>query len=297
MPENRVQDLVARARRLLQPLDPVPTGALEEVSPLAGVRALLFDIYGTVLVSASGDVGAGDQADHERTFRAAANAAGIAVFDVAPMGVDERFVAAVRAHHARARASGVDVPEVEIRYVWRELLAAWRSEGRLGEWTDGGVEVLALEFECRANPVWCMPGFPGMLERLKDGLALGIVSNAQFYTPIVLEALTGRSLRDLGFEPDLCAWSWEQRCAKPSPRLLGGVLARLAERGIGPGQVAFIGNDTARDIVPARDAGCRTILFAGDRRSLRVQAGVKPDAVITDLSRLPPLLGRGPAIP
>lgn len=297
MQQAKREELVERARRQLTPLGPVATGALEDLAPLTGVRAVLFDIYGTVVVSASGDIGAGEQADRERTFSAAAAAAGIAVLGEAPRGVGERFAATVRAHHARARASGVDVPEVEIRDVWRELLAAWRSEGRVGAWTDAELEVFALEFECRANPVWCMPGFPGVLERLKEDLALGIVSNAQFYTPIVLEALTGRTLRDLGFDPDLCAWSWEQRCAKPSPRLLGVVLERLAARGIRPREVVFVGNDTARDIVPAREAGCRTVLFAGDRRSLRVQAGVKPDAVITDLSRLPGMLGRGPGTP
>lgn len=291
------KELVERARRQRAPLLPVATGVLEQLPPLRGVRAVLFDIYGTVLVSASGDIEAGEWADRERIFRAAAAEAGIEVHGEAPLGVRERFAATVCAHHARARASGADVPEVEIRDVWREVLAVWAAEGRVGAWSDGGVEVLAVEFECRANPVWCMPGFPCVLDDLKDRFALGIVSNAQFYTPIVLEALTGRAVRDLGFDPDLCAWSWEWRCAKPSPRLLGVVLDRLAGRGIRPGEVVFVGNDTARDMIPARDAGCRTVLFAGDRRSLRVQAGVKPDAVITGLSRLPALLGRGPGIP
>lgn len=282
--------LVERARRRLAPLSPLPTGMAECLVPLPGVRAVLFDIYGTVLVSASGDVGAGDQADREQAFRDAAGASGVTVSGDAPLEVAPRFEAAVRAHHARARAAGVDVPEIEVRDVWRALLAAWRSEGRVGAWTDEGVDVLAVEFECRTNPVGCMPGFPGVLDLLRDRLAMGIVSNAQFYTPIVLQALTGRTVAEIGFDPALCAWSWEQRCAKPSPRLLGVVLARLAGRGIEPRQVVFIGNDTARDIVPACEAGCRTVLFAGDRRSLRVQAGVRPDAVITDLTRLPEML-------
>lgn len=282
--------LLARARLLLGPLEPVPAGVRAEPASLNGVRAVLFDIYGTLLVSVSGDIGAAGPVDREKAFRDSAQASGMAVYGDEPLEVERRLAADIRAHHARAEATGIDVPEVDIRAVWRELLLAWRAEGRVGAWTDDQVEPFALEFECRTNPVWRMPGFPEVVRDLRARFALGIVSNAQFYTPIIMEALTGCALPDLGFDPSLCAWSWEQGCAKPSPHLLGVLLERLSARGVAPRELAVVGNDAARDIAPARALGCRSILFAGDRRSFRPKAGVQPDAVITELAQLTDVL-------
>ena len=66
------------------------------------------------------------------------------------------------------------------------------------------------------------------------GLRTGIVSNAQFYTPLILEALTGRSLDEIGFEEELCSWSYRLRRAKPSPLMFRDPLEILQAQGISP---------------------------------------------------------------
>ena len=71
------------------------------------------------------------------------------------------------------------------------------------------------------------------------------------------------------------------------------VLTRLAERGIEPGQTLYVGNDMRNDVLTAARSGCRTALFAGDRRSLRLRGddpdcrGLRPDLVITEWTQLP----------
>ena len=51
------------------------------------------------------------------------------------------------------------------------------------------------------------------------------------------------------------------------------------------------------DISTAQKEGCKTVLFAGDQRSLRWRkedesvAGIVPDAIITELSQLNEILG------
>ena len=51
-----------------------------------------------------------------------------------------------------------------------------------------------------------MPGAAETLAALQQrGLLLGIVSNAQFYTPLMIEALLGKPPGELGFLPELCA--------------------------------------------------------------------------------------------
>ena len=61
---------------------------------------------------------------------------------------------------------------------------------------------------------------------------------------------------------------------------------------IGLGETVYVGNDMLNDIYCARQAGCKTVLFAGDQRSLRLRENderclaIQPDAVITSLSQL-----------
>ena len=154
-----------------------------------------------------------------------------------------------------------------------------------------------MAYECGVNPVWPMPGLDRTLAKLRTGsLALGIVSNAQFYTPIIFEALTGSVPEEAGFLPDLCAWSYLLGEAKPSPALFAPVGEALRSRGIKPREAVYVGNDMLNDVATARQAGMKTVLFAGDRRSLRMRdkdprcAGTRPDAVITELAQLPDLL-------
>jgi putative hydrolase of the HAD superfamily len=269
---------------LLQPMEPFATDTEARLTPLPGIRAVLFDIYGTLLISGSGDVGSAQALDNTEALAAALSAVGADAGEAAS-GIAE-FFNVVRADHQVLKANGVDHPEIEVRDVWRRIFPM-ESEA---------VERLAIEYECRANPVWPMPGFINVLHTLRaEKFALGIVSNAQFYTPLILETLVSQSLTDLGFDEELCAWSYQQRCAKPSPSLFSPVLQRLKELHIEPSQTLYVGNDMLNDIHTASQCGLRTALFAGDRRSLRLRADdprcttLQPDAIITRLNQLPSL--------
>ncbi len=283
-----VEPLLEPIRRLSSPLLPQPTSLEPSPPPMEGVRAVLFDIYGTLFVSASGDIGPADRGGRdEAAFRAALEAAGGDAGRLPPgFSGSRRYREVIAAHHAAARARGVEWPEVEILEVWEEVLSA------AGMAVD--LPRLAVEYECRTNPVWPMPGLLEVVrEVVGHGLLVGIVSNAQFYTPLLFPALLGTPLGELGFRPEFCAWSWREGEAKPSPRLFAGPLEALREEwGIHPGEVLYLGNDMLKDILPAHRLGLRPVLFAGDRRSLRLRPEhphcrhLSADGVITDLRQL-----------
>jgi len=292
-------DPIATIRRLSAPLAPLPADTPSRLAPMAGLRAVLFDVYGTLFVSGSGDVGTAAAMDSATALGEALAETGLgADGEAGPRGV-ALLQAAIAAHHAARRSEGIPHPEVEIRDVWEEVLSTLAGEGRLSRPPDGGACArLAVAYECRVNPVWPMPGARDTLQVLRGrGLHLGIVSNAQFYTPLLFRALLDASPQDLGFAPALCAWSYEHRVAKPSPHLFAGVLAGLAaQHGIRPEETAYVGNDCLNDIWTARRAGCRTVLFAGDARSLRWRhedarcRDLEPDAIVTALMELPGIL-------
>ena len=281
------QALIERIRALSRPLQPLPTGRpprLPEL-PLAS-RTVIFDVYGTLLISASGDVGT--TAEDSREALTAALAAVELSADAGALL--EALHAAITASHRKSReAEGIDYPEIDIRECWAE---AFHAVGMpiLDRVT---LERLAIEYECRVNPTWPMPGAGRLLLRLhRSGYRLGILSNAQFYTPLVLEALLGAPVEALGFDPALCLWSWRTGHGKPSAWLFHNLDRRLA----GEPAPLYVGNDLLKDIWPASAVGWHTALFAGDARSLRLREGdprvreVRPDAVVTELAQISEIL-------
>ena len=48
--------IAAEACRKLTPIDPVETGVLPRLPELPDIEAVAFDIYGTLLISAAGDI-------------------------------------------------------------------------------------------------------------------------------------------------------------------------------------------------------------------------------------------------
>ena len=284
-------------RSLSHSLEPQPTGIDPVLPKLPGIRVVLFDIYGTLLVSGSGDIGT-----TSTTHRADALAAAFAALDVVPScedaALEKAFVETIAAHHERARAEGVAYPEVDILEVWRDMLSRLVKQCALASTAEQiDIARLAVEFEARVNPVWPMPDLEDSLEMLRArNTTWGVISNAQYFTPGLFPALLGRSLDELGCDPDLRYYSYEHRHAKPDPTMYRLAAQTLASRGIGPAEVLYVGNDMRNDVWPAAEVGFHTALFAGDARSLRMRdddpdvADVRPTAIVTRLSQLEALL-------
>lgn len=273
------------------PMDPIPTELGARTPVLNGIKAVIFDIYGTLFISGSGDISLAEKQDRETAMRSVLEAEGVTVPTSAELSLGELFHALITESHQVSREAGADFPEVEIREIWQALLESIGAQ-------DVGSDVIkriAVRFETLVNPIWPMPHLQFVLARLEAApVELGIVSNAQFYTPLLFEHFLEKSVADLGFHEDLCVWSFEERLGKPSPSLFTKLCRELATRDLSPAEAIYVGNDMRNDIVTANAAGMRTALFAGDQRSLRLReyaAEELPcDLILTDLRQLLPCL-------
>ncbi len=290
-------ELIQRIRGLSRPLAPLPASCAERLRPLPNIRAVFFDVYGTLFISGSGDIGVAVAQGDASVLAEALADAGIEG-DAGARGM-EFFFERIEAAHAKRRVEGIGFPEVDIRAIWREVLDRLRDEGHIRcAASEDQIDSLAVAYECRVNPVWPMPDAAATLRALRErGIALGIVSNAQFFTPLLFEALLDGSLEEHGFAPDLCIYSFEMLEAKPSAALHEKAATALwARHGLAPQHALYLGNDMLNDILPASRAGFNTALFAGDRRSLRLRkddarcADVQPTVTLTRLAQLPDLI-------
>lgn len=309
---------------LSRPLEPLPTGQNEVIRKIAGIRAVFFDIYGTLFISGSGDVGTEGVTSGTSTNQNGSNSLGESIgkifrtlchealdatkcesgaFRMPPhsgspdsVALGQKLIVCYQQEilrvHAKQKQAGIDYPEVDIVEIWRTVA---RSVIALPDDAISNLDVkcLAIEYEARTNPVWPMPFAIDCIDRLGSAnLMLGIISNAQFYTPLLFPALMQRTLKELAFSPEMQYYSYRYGMAKPGEFLYRQALAGLEEKGIKPSEMLYVGNDMLNDIMPAARVGFQTALFAGDRRSLRLRAGdsrvagVVPDIVVKDLTRL-----------
>ena len=261
---------------------PIPTGIDPSGSLIEPLECILFDVYGTLFISASG--GAGMAQEHTPAIAEL----GALLQDYGISRPTEKLLAdfyqQIEHEHQRLHQKGVDFPEVDIEGIWHRILSV-KPPRRL--------KTFAMEFEMIVNPVYPMPHLAEMLAALQSkSILTGLISNAQFYTPYLFIWFLNADLTDLGFAEDLILFSYRFGHAKPSPVLFRTAADNLEKRNIAPSATLYVGNDMLNDIYAARKCGFQTALFAGDDRSLRLREddarcrNLQPNLVITDLEQI-----------
>lgn len=281
---------------LMQPIAPDLCPNLRKEKP---VKAVIFDIYGTLIISSSGDI---DQATFsEKNMKKALIAGGFVNESTRPEVYSfllNELPKKIASNQKETKENGHPYPDVDIFKVWKEMLDEAEKRQFLQK---TGYESLAdtiIVFEILSNKVSPMPGMMELLNELQSAnIPLGIVSNAQFYTPIIMNFfLTGKfstSQEIAGFDPDLTVFSFTKLRAKPDVELFSTIKNQLKNKyNIHPEEAIFVGNDILKDVYTAKNAGLQTALFAGDKRSLRLREtdervrGLFPDFVITELKQV-----------
>jgi putative hydrolase of the HAD superfamily len=297
--ENDFVRFIENYLRLVPPLQPEPAGLSPILDYFTGIKAVLFDIYGTLLISASGDI--------ESTNMLTSNLldcldkVGIQICHKNPEETAQlmirRFKGRIGEVHAEKKGSGIPWPEVDIIDVWKKVITYSEENNFIRCPGEVDVKQCALLFELKNNPVYPMPGMKEVIEYFdRSGLLLGIISNAQFYTPIILNYFISGRTRLLEsvqpFKDDLTFFSYRYLRAKPDRYLYTLAKEALASYNCMPEQAVYVGNDMVKDIIPASQEGFKTVLYAGDRRSLRWKgkyredSPIGADAVITHLTQL-----------
>lgn len=275
-------------RKNSRPLQPIETDANVKLSQLDQIECIMFDVYGTLFVSGSGDVGHAAADPKEDCLAEAADACGLESNEPYANTL-KRFYEAIAESHHQSKNQGIEFPEVDIVAIWQTVLGNQLPDLE-------SARRFSVEFETRSNPVWPMPDLVNTLEQLAERHPLGIISNAQFFTLELFPALLGNSRQALGFADDLEIYSYAVKQAKPGVEIFELAVEKLGERGILPANVLYVGNDMLNDIRGARLVGFKTALFAGDQRSLRLRKedkrvdGVVPDIIVNCLSQIPDCL-------
>jgi putative hydrolase of the HAD superfamily len=270
---------------------------------LYDVKVMIFDVYGTLFNYWKPEFAkeAEKQAALLETFGKT-----IAYFGLSPFLIDMTSETApeltlsnlyhglISLKHNLLLEKKNEYPEVKIEDVWYAIVLMLKRHGFTFSKSDYGSDqdfarCLAYCYNYFVFNRGLYPGVAQCLFALKNmGIKLGILSNAQFYTPIDLTLFLREQSRgamndmDELFENDIVFFSYEYLTAKPSQLLFRKLFDALYELQVLPAQTALVGNDLAVDIKPAQEAGMMTAFFTGDRQSAFLQ-GLE-DTVVPDIT-------------
>jgi FMN phosphatase YigB (HAD superfamily) len=287
-----------------------PPKATPSVGPLPGVRAVLWNVYGTLMRIADGELlhvhpqqlrmqVALEKTVHEFNMWQS-------MFRTPQQPWEymlERWTKAIaEARLTTATGRKGDVPALDSSKLWRRLIGElekkeFRWDEDLAEDADDLAEKVAYYFHARLQGVAASPHALQALEAVgRSNVRQGVLADTQPFTVNQLMrvlALDG-PVPPPGelFEPTLLVQSHLVGCAKPSPTLFETAVARLAQLDITPEETLVVSNRTTGDIAVAKTLGFRTALYAADKVALQFTAkdvknpATKPDRLLTDLAQI-----------
>jgi len=253
---------------------------------MSDAKVIFWDVYGTLIAARGGDLDSllQRQGELRSAFERTIHNFGL---NAGPARLHDLFIRGIEAEREARASEGIDHPEVRIDEIWFKLLEKFHPERPV---TISLAREVALFFERQANPKEFRPRAFDVLTTLKKrGFRQGIISNAQFYTPIELSELlheeSAGAIRTYEsiFDPPLVLFSYELGVAKPNPAAFHRAVEALTRDNIMPDDCVFVGNSVDKDIVPAQHIGFRTVLVASEPVG---DPTPKPDLVIHNLMQL-----------
>ena len=302
------------SRDLLWPLAPAPERpkAKPHLVRLPDVRAVVWNVYGTLLAISDGIL----RFDHpdpivyhavlEKTleeFKMWGSMArkpgqpGVYLKDLYHRAIDEQKLLAGSDPHQ----------EIVAERIWENIVKKLMQRdyhfdtgfyGSLNEYC----RKIAYFFHASLQGTACYETAAATCARLHErGVQQGIFADGQCFSFVQLSRGLKAQQPSINpeaiFSPKLRVFSADKRVKKPAPTLTAAVIAAVEAAGLAPHEVLHVGSSLPRDIKPARQAGMRTALFAGDRASLVAtpeqlkDPQLRPDLLITQLDQLVEVVG------
>ncbi|MFO0842848.1 MAG: HAD family hydrolase [Gemmataceae bacterium] len=290
-----------------------PVKARSHLARLPQVRAVLWNVYGTLLAIPQGEL----LFEHPQAFimnnaldKTIQEFKMWASMSRKPGQPSDYMLSQYRqllAEQSAVPGGGERHPEVQSERVWETILKRlMQKDYKFDANFYGSMNELSRKvayfFHASLQGTACYEDAAQAMRHVADaGLAQGLLADGQCFTPVQLArglaaqeggAALGELLTD-----GLSVLSCDVRGRKPSERLFRRAVELLQQKGIAPDETLHVGSRVAQDLVAAKRLGMYTALFAGDRASLVAtpeqlrEPGTRPDVLLTDLVQIAEVVG------
>ena len=285
-------------RKLMWPKVPAPkpVSANPSAKLLPGIRAVLWDVYGTLLRVSDGRFTLFP--DEEARLQIA---------------LDKTIHEFNMWNHMYRKPGppwqsiiGLYKNTIE-RHTWGALIMKLfekeysYDEGQYGDLDEFSEKVAYFFHSCLQATEARSGAALAMSEIAASGLTQGFLSDGQSFTLVqTLRALSKQGelppLYQL-FRPQSLILSYDTGVRKPSKSLFTEAVQQLRSLGVQPQETLHISCRLSTDLVPARAAGMKTALLVEEKSGLEVSSDVlkdpttRPDRLLTELAQLRGVLG------
>jgi len=294
------------------PPQPEPIKAKPHVARLPGVRAVLWNVYGTLLAIPLGEL----LFEHpqpfvmhmalEKTIKEFKMWGSMSRKPGAPSEYGEHLYR-TQLDEQRLAPPGEKYPEIAADRLWETIIKKlfqkdYQFDASFYGALNDYAKKVAYFFHASLQGTGAYPNATAAIKALADaGIAQGLLADGQCFTPTQLAR--GLATQDETVQLDAVmpaanrVLSFQHRARKPSDLVFQAAVEAMGVLGFEPHEILHVGSSLPRDVGPAKKWGMRTALFAGDRASL-VATGdqlkdprYRPDALLTDLSQVAQVVG------
>ena len=298
-------------RKLLWPACPdrVVPKAQPYLKPLANIRGVVWNLYGTLLFICDGKL----LQQHPQQMRMqVALEKTIQEFNMwqsmsRKPGQPWEYMLQlynreIEDRQMKASPRKGEAVEVDSAEVWKALIEklgkkeyTWDVD-LYGDLDDYAEKVAYFFHSCLQG----VAAAPNALETLmlifNGGFMQGMATNTQVFSLAQLLRTINPSggplaLGDL-FLPSCITQSYRFGVKQPSALLMESCAEQYSRQGLEPREIAVVGTRVHEELAPAKKLGFRVILYAGDKHSLQASSSdmkdeaVRPDRILTDLLQL-----------
>lgn len=288
-----------------------PAKARPHLPTLRGVRAVLWNVYGTLLAIPGGEL----LFEHPQPL----------IMEVAlDKTIDEfkmwgsmsrkpgqpseymRHLYAQELMLQKSSGGPERYPEILAERIWEALIKKlFQKEYQFDAGFYGSLNEYARKvayfFHSSLQGTAAQEGAATAIQLVQDtGRVQGLLADAQCFTTVQLNRALKAQESNLNFDAVLPSafrvLSCEVRARKPSETLFRQAVAALAAKGIRPEETLHVGTRLVRDIAPAKKMGLRTVLYVGDKGAVEATPELlkdqhhRPDAMLTELPQIAEIL-------
>lgn len=306
--------LTERQLRWPAPPKAEPAKATPYLKPLTAIKAVSWNVYGTLLRIADGEL----LFQHPQAIRMeVALDKTIQEFNMwnsmtRKMGQPweymlQKYVHALEEQQMASSGRKGDMVEVNSAKLWLKLIGMldkkdYQYDTSIYGDLDGLSEKVAYFFHSALQGVEAAPNAHAALSAVAGGgFRQALFADAQPFTVTQLI----KALREQGpvaapdslFQPALHTFSYLEGVKKPARTMFLRAMDRFNKLGLEPENVLYISSHVRGDLAIAKSIGIRTALYAAEKIALRADSedmkdpALKPDRLMTDLAQVRDLIG------
>lgn len=317
MPKSLMEyaEWLAQRDDLIWPSAPVriPRKAIPSIKPLPGIKAVTWNVYGTLLRITDGELvllpaqQIRMQVALEKTIHEFNMWQSMTRKSGAPWEhLFAQYKDVLQEMQLTAPAKKGDIAQVNSGRLWRKLISRleqkdYQYDADFYGDADEYAEKVSYFFHSCLQGVAEMDNAAVVVRGVAEaGIAQGLLSDGQAFTltQLLRAFQASTKLPSLGrlFAAGCVVLSHDVGVKKPSRTLFNAAADAFTQHGIGPSEVLYISSRMPDDLTVAKQAGFRTALFAGDKNSLRasteelLNTDLRPDRLLTELTQIRNLL-------